>query len=161
MKKRILVLAAFAGALTFASCGGDNANEGTYTKAQVDSMTKASADSIAAAAAAEKDSMLRKAAEDSLAAAQAAAAAAASGGTVGKPSKPSTTKPVTTKPTPKPVPEKPRTQEDIIKDKKASRFDDEKAKQNAAKDAADKKASRFDENKQNTQSTSDKKASRF
>lgn len=149
MKKSILVLSAIAGIVYLSSCGGNEqpTEAPGYTQMQLDSIKKATEDSIAAANALAKDSLLNKMAEDSIAAANAAAAAAANSGTkTGNkpaPAKPGTTKPTTpTKPA-EPVKETPRTQEQIKADKKKAEFGDAAAKARLEQDKKNKKAAEF------------------
>ncbi len=110
MKKSILVLSAIAGIVYLTSCGGNEQPVNEISQSQLDSIKKATEDSIMAAEARAKDSLLNKMAEDSIAAANAAAAAAANAKPTSgsKPAtKPATQKPTT--PTEKPKTEKPST----------------------------------------------------
>ncbi|WP_118976678.1 hypothetical protein [Taibaiella koreensis] len=63
MKQRLLILAA-ATAVAFAACNGGNNQEGSYTKAQLDSITTAKTDSAAAALKAQNDSAINAKAAD-------------------------------------------------------------------------------------------------
>lgn len=171
MKKSILILSAIAGMVYLSACGGNEQPVDTtqISQAQLDSIKKATEDSIAAAQALAKDSLLNKIAEDSIAAANAAAAAAANNSSSktssGKPAtKPGTTKPTTpTKPA-EPAKPAPRTPEQIKADKKAAEFGDAAAKKRLEQDKSNKKAAEFG-NKEAQQSVEDakkaKKASEF
>lgn len=167
MKKSILVLSAIAGIVYLSSCGGNEqpTEAPGYTQMQLDSIKKATEDSIAAANALAKDSLLNKMAEDSIAAANAAAAAAANSGTKTG-NKPAPAKPGTTKPTTpaKPAEPAPRTPQQIADDKKAAKFGDKAAKARLEEDSDNKKSSKFGDKtaKEKEQQTSDeKKASKF
>lgn len=172
MKKSILILSAIAGIVYLSSCGGNEQPVDTtqISQAQLDSIKKATEDSITAAQALAKDSLLNKIAEDSIAAANAAAAAAANNSGSKKPisgkpaTKPGTTKPTTpTKPV-EPAKPAPRTPQQIEDDKKAAKFGDKAAKDRLSQDSDNKKAAKFGDKsaKEKEQQTSDeKKASKF
>ncbi len=105
MKQRLLILATGV-AVAFAACNGGN-NEGSYSQAQLDSISKAKTDSVAAALKAQNDSTIAAQAQktaDSLRVADSLFNAGKKNGTATvvkkntKPTKPTTKPPVKEEP---------------------------------------------------------------
>lgn len=168
MKKQILILAAAGlGVFGIASCGGGTTTP-ELTQTQLDSISKAQADSMALAQQAYNDSVLAQQAIDSVA--KADSLAAINGVTTGTTTKTTTTvkKPTTTKPTNHnnntPTPAPTRTQAEKEADKKASKFGDAAAKARVDADNANKKAAKFGDAAAKAKveaEATDKKASKF
>jgi uncharacterized Zn ribbon protein len=144
MKKSLFIFAA-AAAVAFASCNGGN-NEGSYTQAQVDSMAKVKSDSVAAAMKAQNDSTIAATASaeartaDSLRVIDSIVAATKKTTTTTVIKKTGGKGTTTTTKTETKVEEPKLTPEEA---KKASRFDDAKAKKNVDEAVEKKKADRF------------------
>lgn len=170
MKQSLLILAA-ATAVAFAACNGGN-NEGSYTQAQVDSITKVKSDSAAAALKAQTDSTIAATAAaeartaDSLRVIDSIIASTKKTTTTTVIKKTGGNKGTTTTKTETKVEPKPqiRTAEDIKRDRKAAEFGDAAAKARLEQDKRNKKAAEFgDRNAQDKldETKSSKKADEF
>lgn len=165
MKKSIFLLLSAAGILSFAACS--NNKGGKFTQAQLDSIAKVKADSIANANKLSNDSIINAKVDstrmaDSLAALKNGKESKKT--VVVKKNKKSHTKPETSTPPAVVQQVKPRTQADIEADKKAAQFGDKAAMARLKADAAAKKAAQFgNQAAQKTvkQQEADKKASQF